>query len=414
MHRTKLLLGTVGCMMDEQTPVDAPALFTPLTVRGITLRDRAGVSPMCMYSAADGFANDFHLAHLGRFALGGAGLVLVEATAVEPRGRISHHDLGLWDDSQTAGLARIAEFLTAHGAVPAVQLAHAGRRASVREPWHAGAPLDDSDAADGLGPWPVVGPSPIPAGSGWQEPKELDAAEIRESVQAWAAAAKRAVQAGFSLIELHGAHGYLLHSFLSPVSNQRTDEYGGDAEKRMRYPLEVIRAVRAAIPDDVILSYRVSAVDGVVEGGTPFDAVVEFARRAGDAGVDIIDTSSGGISADRSVDTRVRRGFAFHADFARELRQRTGMLVACVGFVVDPEQATRLIEEGSADIVLLGREMLDNPNWVQHARRQLGADESQHWDQRFGSALTPRLHTLERLDAAGETPLSRFEQSPVR
>ncbi|MER2136053.1 MAG: NADH:flavin oxidoreductase/NADH oxidase [Arthrobacter sp.] len=401
-------------MMDEQTPGDAPALFTPLTVRGTTLGHRAGVSPMCMYSATAGIANDFHLAHLGRFALGGAGLVLVEATAVEPRGRISHHDLGLWEDSQTAGLTRIAEFLSAHGTVPGIQLAHAGRRASVREPWHAGAPLDDSDAAAGLGPWPVVGPSPIPAGTGWQVPKELDAAEIRESVQAWAAAAERAVQAGFKLIELHGAHGYLLHSFLSPVSNQRTDEYGGDAGKRMRYPLEVIRAVRAAIPDDVILSYRVSAVDGVVEGGTPFDAVVEFARRAGDAGVDIIDTSSGGISADRSVDTRVRRGFAFHADFARELRQQTGMLVACVGFVVDPEQATRLIEEGAADIVLLGREMLDNPNWVQHARRQLGADEAQHWDQRFGSALTPRLQTLERLDAAGETPLSRFEQSSIR
>ncbi|MGW9404229.1 NADH:flavin oxidoreductase/NADH oxidase [Arthrobacter sp. NPDC055585] len=399
-------------MMDENAP--AGTLFTPLSVRGTTLSNRAGVSPMCMYSATEGFANDFHLAHLGRFALGGAGLVIVEATAVEPRGRISHHDLGLWDDAQTAGLARIATFLSAHGTVPGIQLAHAGRRASVREPWHAGAPLDESDAAAGLAPWPVVGPSPTPAGTGWQEPKELDAGEIRESVDAWVAAAERAVRAGFKLIELHGAHGYLLHSFLSPVSNQRTDEYGGNAEKRMRYPLEVIRAVRAAIPDDVILSYRVSAVDGVTEGGTPFDAVVDFARRAGEAGVDVIDTSSGGISADRSVDTRVRRGFAFHADFARELRRQTGMLVACVGFVVDPEQATRLIEEGSADIVLLGREMLDNPNWVQHARRQLGADEAQHWDQRFGSALTPRLRTLEQLDAAGETPLSRFEQSSAR
>lgn len=401
-------------MMDETTPAGAPALFTPLSIRGTTLTNRAGVSPMCMYSATDGYANDFHLAHLGRFALGGAGLVIVEATAVDPRGRISHHDLGLWDDSQTPGLARIAEFLAAHQAVPGIQLAHAGRRASVREPWHAGAPLDESDAAAGLGPWPVVGPSPLPAGPGWPEPKELDTGEIRESIETWAAAAARAVEAGFKLIELHGAHGYLLHSFLSPVSNQRTDEYGGDAEKRMRYPLEVIRAVRAAVPDDVILSYRVSAVDGVLEGGMPFDAVVEFARRAGEAGIDLIDTSSGGISADRSVDTRVRRGFAFHADFARDLRQQTGMLVACVGFVVDPEQATRLIEEGSADIVLLGREMLDNPNWVQHARRQLGANEAQHWDQRFGSALTPRLRTLAQLDAAGETPLSRFEQSSVR
>lgn len=365
---------------------------------------------MCMYASADGMVDDFHLVHLGRFALGGAGLVIVEATAIEPRGRISHHDLGLWNDAQLDGMRRIAGFVSTHGAVPGIQLAHAGRRAAVREPWFAGAPLDDSDAEAGRAPWPVVGPSAIPAGPGWPVPRALDEHEIAESVAQWVAAAERAVRAGFRLIELHGAHGYLLHSFLSPVSNTRSDGYGGDAERRMRYPLEVIGAVRAALPEGIILSYRVSAVDGVSEGGLTIEDVAAFARHAVAAGVDIIDTSSGGISADRSTDTRVRRGFAFHADFARELKARTGAIVACVGFIVDPEQASRLIEAGDADIVLLGREILDDPNWFHHARRSHAADEFAHWDPRFGSALGPRQRTLQRLAEAGETPLTRFEQ----
>ncbi|WP_427006155.1 NADH:flavin oxidoreductase/NADH oxidase [Pseudarthrobacter sp. H2] len=399
-------------MNNDVDPVqpETRALFAPLTIRGTTLQHRAGVSPMCMYAAADGMVDDFHLAHLGRFALGGAGLVIVEATAIDPRGRISHHDLGLWSDAQIDGMRRIAGFLSTHGAVPGIQLAHAGRRASVREPWFAGAPLDESDAAAGRAPWPVIGPSAIPAGPGWQVPSALDAHEIAESIGQWVAAAERAVAAGFRLIELHGAHGYLLHSFLSPVSNTRSDGYGGDAERRMHYPLEVIRAVRSALPESVILSYRVSAVDGVSEGGLTLDDVAEFARHAVAAGVDIIDTSSGGISVDRSTDTRVRRGFSFHADFSRQLKARTGAIVACVGLIVDPEQASRLIEAGDADIVLLGREMLDNPNWVHHARRSHAADEFDHWDPRFGSALGPRLRTLRRLAETGETPLTRFAQ----
>lgn len=387
------------------------ALFAPLTIRGTTLPLRAGVSPMCMYASVDGMASDFHLAHLGRFALGGAGLVIVEATAIDPRGRISHHDLGIWKDEHLEGLSRIAALLEAQGSVPGIQLGHAGRRAAVREPWFAGAPLDESDARVGLAPWPVDGPSAIPAGpEGWQNPHELTLEEIAQSIEQWVDAARRAVKAGFRFIELHGAHGYLLHSFLSPISNTRTDAYGGDAQKRMRYPLEVIRAVREALGEELVLSYRVSAVDGAPEGGMTLDDVVEFARHAVLAGVDVIDTSSGGISADRSTDTRVRRGYSFHADFARELKAQTNAVVACVGFVVDPEQACRLIEEGDADIVLLGREMLDNPNWVHHARRSHATDEFDHWHPRFGSALGPRLRTIERLTESGETPLTRFAQ----
>ncbi len=388
----------------------ARALFAPLIIRGTTLPLRAGVSPMCMYASVNGYATDFHLAHLGRFALGGAGLVIAEATAIEPRGRISHHDLGLWDDAHIDGMRRIAAFLEANGAVPGIQLAHAGRRASVREPWFAGAPLDETDAAEGLPPWQTVGPSAIPAGPGWPVPHALEETEIADSIHQWVAAAKRAVEAGFRFIELHGAHGYLLHSFLSPVSNTRSDAYGGDAERRMRYPLEVIRAIRAALPENVILSYRVSAVDGVMEGGLAIDDIVEFSKHAVEDGVDVIDTSSGGISADRSTDTRVRRGFAFHADFARALKARTDAVVACVGFILDPEQASRLVEEGDADIVLLGREMLDDPNWVHHARRSHATDEFDHWDQRFGSALAPRLQALQKLSDSGETPLTRFAQ----
>ncbi|EMR00222.1 NADPH dehydrogenase NamA [Paeniglutamicibacter gangotriensis Lz1y] len=387
----------------------ARALFSPLTIRGTTLPLRAGVSPMCMYAATDGYVSDFHLAHLGRFALGGAGLVIVEATAIEPRGRISHHDLGLWDDSHVEGMMRIAGFLETHGSVPGIQLGHAGRRASVREPWHAGAPLDATDAQAGTPPWQTVGPSALPAGPDWPVPHELSESEIAESIDQWAAAAQRAATAGFRFIELHGAHGYLLHSFLSPISNTRTDSYGGDAQRRMRYPLEVIRAIREAVPENVILSYRVSSVDGVLEGGLGIEDIVEFSRHAAAAGVDVIDTSSGGISTDRSSDTRVRRGFAFHADFAREIKANTDAIVACVGFIVDPEQASRMIEDEEADIVLLGREMLDNPNWVHHARRSLASDEFDHWDQRFGSALGPRLSSLQRLAESGETPLTRFE-----
>lgn len=386
------------------------ALFTPLTIRGTTLPLRAGVSPMCMYAAVDGFASDFHLAHLGRFALGGAGLVIVEATAIEPRGRISHFDLGLWDDAHVEGMARIASLLDAHGSVPGIQLGHAGRRASVREPWHAGAPLDETDAQAGNPPWQTVGPSALPAGPNWPVPHELSEAEIAESVAQWASAARRAAEAGFRYIELHGAHGYLLHSFLSPISNTRTDGYGGDTAGRIRYPLEVIRAIRKAIGDEIILAYRVSSVDGVLDGGLGIEDIVEFSRHANAAGVDVIDTSSGGITTDRSSDTRVRRGFGFHADFARAIKAETDAVVACVGFIVDPEQASRMIEDQDADIVLLGREMLDNPNWVHHARRALATDELEHWDQRFGSALGPRLSTLQRLAESGETPLTRFEQ----
>lgn len=382
-------------------------LFTPLRVGGLTLPNRVAVSPMCMYASQDGFVTDFHLVHVGRFALGGAGLVIMEATAIEPRGRISAHDAGIWSNEHVPHLERIASFLAAHGAVPGIQLAHAGRRASVREPWAGGVPLTAEDAAKGTPPWQTVAPSALPAGPDWPVPHELGLDEIEWSIEHWRDAAMRAVAAGFRLIELHGAHGYLLHSFLSPVSNRRDDAFGGDAGRRMRYPLEVVRAIRAAIPADVALAFRVSAVDGQ-ESGLTIDDTAAFAGRLAEAGVDLIDTSSGGITTDHSIDTRVRRGFAFHADFSRRLREVVDIPVATVGFVLDPAQARLLVERGDADLVLLGREMLDDPNWAVHARRSLDADEFAHWNIRYGSALQPRAKALARLAESGETPLSRF------
>ncbi|WP_262001639.1 NADH:flavin oxidoreductase/NADH oxidase [Microbacterium sp. Mcb102] len=385
------------------------SLFSPLTLRDVTLPNRVGISPMCMYASRDGLIADFHVAHLGRFALGGAGLVIAEATAVHPHGRISPFDTGLWSDEQIPGWRRVTALVAASGSVPGVQLGHAGRRAAVREPWRAGAPLDDEDASAGFGPWPLVAPSALSAGPGHAVPAALTTAQIARSVQDWHDAAARAVAAGFRFVELHGAHGYLLHSFLSPVSNRRTDHYGGSPENRLRYPLEVVAAVRDAIGGGVPLSFRISSVDGA-EGGLGIDETVEVARRLATAGVDVIDTSSGGITTDRTVDTRIRRGFAFHADFSHRIRDEVGVRTATVGLVVDPEQAARLIHDGDSDLVLLGRQALDDPNWPHHARIALGDDTHESWDVRFGSALGPRARTLARLAAAGETPLSRFER----
>ncbi|MCH6231649.1 NADH:flavin oxidoreductase/NADH oxidase [Microbacterium sp. CFH 31415] len=382
------------------------ALFQPLTLSGVTLPNRIGVSPMCMYGATNGHAADMHLIHLGRFAMGGAGLVLVEATAIEPRGRISHHDLGLWADSHIAPLRRIADALRAEGTVPGIQLAHAGRRASVREPWRAGAPLDETDAAAGSPPWQTVAPSAVEPGPGWPRPRALTAAEIRTSIDEWAAAARRAVEAGFDVVELHGAHGYLLHQFVSPLSNLRDDEWGGDDERRLRYPLEVVRAVRAEIGDRALL-YRVSSIDGP-EGGRRIEETVAFAHRLRAEGVDLVDASSGGLSTDRSRDLRVRRTFGYHADFSRSVREAGAGPVATTGYIVDAEQAAMLVENGDTDLLLLGREMLDDPNWPQHARRRLDAEEAAHWHPRFGSAIVPRLGSLQRLVERGEGPLARF------
>jgi len=382
-------------------------LFTPLDLRGRVARNRIMVSPMQQYASPDGLANDYHLVHLGRFALGGAGIVIAEATAIEPAGRIASADLGLWSDEQIPALKRIADFLRAYGALPGIQLIHAGRKGAMEAPWDGAGPLTGPDAGTGEAPWPLVGPSAVPAGTGWQTPAEMTVADIAHNVSLWAAAADRAARAGFDIIDLHGAHGYLLHAFLSPLSNQRTDDYGGSLANRMRFPLAVIEAMRAAIPDHVSLFYRLSLLDGVQGGWTQDDSVV-FAQELYARGVDVMDCSSGGAIADRSSDTRVRRGYAFHAPYSRELRERTGGMVATVGLIVDPHQAEAVLQAGDADIVAIGRELLVEPSWPNRARAVLDGEGYDDWHREAGWWLERRRPAIRALDEAGETPLTRY------
>lgn len=338
-------------------------LFTPLTLRDVTFRNRAWVSPMCQYSSVEGRPNDWHLVHLGSLARGGAGLVLTEATAVVPEGRISPQDAGIWSDEQAADYARITEFVRGQGAVPGIQLAHAGRKASTYAPWRG---RNSVPAAEGG--WPTVGPSAIAFGD-YATPAELSAEQIPALVQAWAAAARRAVAAGFQVLEIHAAHGYLLHEFLSPLSNHRADEYGGDLAGRARLLLEIVDAVRAAIPEGIVLFVRLSATDWM-PGGLAVEEVAEVAAWLSGHGVDLIDVSTGGNHPDQEIVL----GPGYQVPFARTVRDRSGLPVAAVGLITEPDQAEKILVDESADAVLLARVLLREPNWPQRAAFELGDD----------------------------------------
>jgi 2,4-dienoyl-CoA reductase-like NADH-dependent reductase (Old Yellow Enzyme family) len=343
--------------------LERPHLFTPLTVRGTTIRNRIAVSPMCMYSSVDGFANDWHFVHLGSRAVGGAGLVFTEATAVTAEGRISPQDLGIWSDEHVPGLARIVEFVHGHGAAAGSQLAHAGRKASTAPPWDGGGPV-----AEDLGGWRPVAPSAIPFADGYPIPHELAVEEIQGVIAAFAAAAGRAIEAGFDWIELHAAHGYLLHQFLSPLSNQREDEYGGAFENRVRIVLETVAAVREVWREERPLAVRVSGTDWAV-GGWTLDDTVRLAALLADAGVDLVDCSSGGTLPRVAIPV----GPGYQVPFAEAVR-RQGLLSGAVGLITSPEQAEELIRNGRADLVLLARAMLRDPYWPLHAARALRHD----------------------------------------
>jgi 2,4-dienoyl-CoA reductase-like NADH-dependent reductase (Old Yellow Enzyme family) len=349
-------------------------LFEPLRLRGVTLRNRIGVSPMCQYSSVDGFSSDWHLVHLGARAVGGAGLVLTEAAAVLPEGRISPHDLGLWKDEHVAGLARIAAFVRAQGAAPGVQLAHAGRKASVRRPWEGGGPLPP-----GEGGWVPVGPSGAPFSPEHTTPAPLDAAGLAAVVEAFAAAAARALAAGFEVVEVHAAHGYLLHELLSPLVNDRRDGYGGSFEGRTRLLREVVEAVRRVWPERLPLLVRVSASDWVEGGWTP-DDTVELARALVPLGVDLLDCSSGG--AVPRVKIPVEPGY--QVPFAARVRREAGLASAAVGMITEPAQADAIVREGQADLVLLARELLRDPHWPLRAARALGHDVA--WPAQYDQA----------------------------
>ncbi|HJT07014.1 MAG TPA: NADH:flavin oxidoreductase/NADH oxidase [Stellaceae bacterium] len=377
-----------------------PLLLSPTTLRGVTLRNRIVISPLCQYSAADGMANDWHFAHLARFALGGAGAVFVEATAVHKDGRITHGDMGLWSDAHIAPLRRIADFLRAHGAVPAIQLGHAGRKASMQRPWHGNGPLDASDRARGEEVWRIVAPSALAMDEGWLMPVELSPAEMAQLREHFRRAALRAAEAGFAAVELHGAHGYLLHSFLSPLSNRRNDAYGGDRAGRMRFPLEIAETVRAAWPKDRPMFFRTSSVDGI-DGGWALDDTVALARELKARDVDVVDCSSGGIAGSATA-ARIARHPGFQVPFAERVRREAGIKTMAVGLIMEPQQAEAVLQAGQADLIAIGRQALYDPNWPLHAERALGGDgaDFERWPVQAGWWLERRERGLRALQAA--------------
>ena len=337
-------------------------LFDSLRLRDCTLANRVAVSPMCQYSAEDGVATDWHLVHLGGLAQGGAGLVLTEAAAIAPEGRISPEDLGLWRDDQVEPLARAVRFIQSQGAVAGIQLAHAGRKAGTQAPWKGGGvlPLDQ-------GGWIGVAPSAVPFDTGWHTPAALDPAGLERVKAEFRAAALRALAAGFQVVEIHAAHGYLLHQFLSPLCNRRQDRYGGALENRTRLLREVVATVRAVWPEQLPLLVRVSATDWV-EGGWDLDQCVELARTLGPLGVDLLDVSSGGAVPGARIPAQP----GYQVPFADRIRKQTGLATGAVGLITGSAQAQAILEAGSADLILLGRELLRHPRWPLQAARELG------------------------------------------
>lgn len=340
-------------------------LFSRIQVAGLELANRIVVSPMCQYSAEDGVASDWHLNHLGMLANSGAGLMMVEMTDVERRGRISHGCLGLYSDQCEAALARILAHCRRYGGAKiGIQLAHAGRKASSTRPWEGSRPLGVAD-----GGWETIAPSPIPFGADWPVPREMTAVDIADVREAFVSAAKRVVRVGFDAIELHAAHGYLLHSFVSPVSNRRTDRYGGSMEGRMRFPLEIVSALRAVMPRAMPLGARITGNDWLEGGLTPDDAVI-FAKALKNAGLDYACVSSGGITAD----TRPPMVANLNVPFADKVKREAGIATRTVGLIATPKQAEAIIAKGSADMVALARAFLDDPHWAWHAADALGAE----------------------------------------
>ena len=341
-----------------------PHLFAPLTIRAVSFRNRIGVSPMCQYSANDGFVNEWHLVHLGSRAVGGAGLVLTEAAAVEARGRISPADLGIWDDLHVPGLQRLAAFIRAQGATAGIQLAHAGRKASTAPPWEGGTAV-----APGRGGWQPVAPSAEAFDAGSPVPDTLDRDGILEVIAAFRRAAERARTAGFQVVEIHAAHGYLIHEFLSPLTNHRADEFGGSYDNRTRLLKQVCKAVREEWPAEFPLFVRLSSSDWA-EGGWRAEDTVALAHHLSSVGVDLIDCSSGGISPGIAIPA----GPGYQVPFAQRIKDTVPMLTAAVGFITSPAQADQIIRTEQADLVLLAREMLRDPYWPLHAARALGRD----------------------------------------
>lgn len=366
-----------SCRADHDRNAPETDLLTPLTIRGVTLRSRIVVSPMCQYSSVDGFASDWHLVHLGTRAVGGAALIFTEATAVTAQGRISVADLGIWKDEHIAFLQRITRFIEERKGVPGIQLAHAGRKGSCLQPWkEKGRHLGLQE-----GGWPLVAPSPVPFFEKDPPPQELDHDGIQEIIHAFLAAAQRALKAGFKVIEVHSAHGYLLHEFLSPLSNHRTDTYGGSFDNRIRFLLELVKAMRKALPEDVPLFVRISATDWVEEGWD-IDQSVELAKRLKALGVDLVDASSGGNVPHANIPLSP----GYQVPFAARIRKEAKIMTAAVGLITEPKQANDIIMSGAADLVFLAREMLRNPYFAFQAEHAL--NQNPEWPVQYRRAVT--------------------------
>jgi 2,4-dienoyl-CoA reductase-like NADH-dependent reductase (Old Yellow Enzyme family) len=339
-------------------------LFQPMKLRSVEFRNRIAVSPMCQYSATDGIPNDWHLVHLGSRAVGGAGVIIAEATGVTPEGRISPGDLGIWNDTQVEAFRRITSFIAAQGAVPGIQLAHAGRKASTPLQWLGARSLRADEGA-----WQTVAPSPIPFSDGYATPHELTKPELAELVSSFVGATHRTVAAGFKLIEIHAAHGYLLHEFLSPLSNHRKDEFGSTLEGRMKFPLQVVQAIRAAWPSELPLFVRISASDWT-EGGWDLPQSIVFSKHLRDIGVDLVDCSSGGNVAA----ARIPLGPGYQVPFAAAIRKEAGIAAGAVGMITEAQQAEDILQRGDADLIVMARQFLRDPYWPLHAARTLSFD----------------------------------------
>ena len=368
-------------------------LFTPLGIRSLTLRNRAVLSPMCQYQALDGRMQEWHFAHHGRFAAGGLAAAFVEAAGVTPEGRITHGCAGIWDDGQLPGLKRIAALYKASGVIPGIQIGHSGRRGSALRPWDGASPIATTDGPEPA--WQTVGPSPVPEKEGSPVPRQLSAPEIEGLAEAFRAAAARALAAGFEIVEIHGAHGYLVHSFFSPISNRRTDEFGGSLENRMRFPLMVADAVRSVWPAALPLFYRASCVDNV-PGGLPIEDTVALARALKARGVDVIDCSSGGMAGPATLSAaKIKPGY--QVPYAAAVRKGAEIPTMAVGAIVEPKQAEAILQAGDADLICLGRQMMAEPHWLYRAALELG-EENPHavLSKYYAFYLERRAAVLER------------------
>ena len=379
-------------------------LFSPIKIRGVTSSNRVVLSPLCMYSASKGIPNDWHFSHLSTYARAGVGIIFTEATAVQENGRITPYCCGLWNDKQAKEFEKIARFIKKMGSIPAIQLAHAGRKASAKQPWKGGTPLDSKAVEIEEKPWKPIAPSPIALAEGWQTPRAMSILEINKLIKNYVNSAKRAVSAGFKIIEIHAAHGYLIHSFLSPISNRRDDDYGGSYEGRIKLLKNIITEIRKEVPEELPIFCRISAIDGQQNGWTILDSI-KLAKTLNTLGVDVIDCSSGGIigrprfavdDKGELLNKNTDRGLGFQVPLSDEIKKSVDINTMAVGVIINVKQAEEIISKKKADLIAMGREMMYNPFWLLHAAQELNVDPNfDMWPDQYRWAVSRRSDIIK-------------------